>query len=148
MERTGKVEDRRNIVIKSLVERREPGMPSEVVCRLLDRRSGREYLVVDNGPGRALADYVGEDVEALGTVQEREGDWLISIRDFRPYGDPDLDLDEYSQDRNRSGRRWGSFQQDLSGRDKNRSQTKAIQSARRLKKDRQNWEGRAPRTKE
>ncbi len=121
-------------------------MPSEVVCRLLDRQSGREYLVADTGPGRALADYVGEDVEALGTVRESEGGWLISIRDFRPWGDPDLDLEEHSPVRGRSGHRWGNARKDVSGRDRSRSQTKALQTARRLKKDRQNWVAQTSRS--
>lgn len=134
-----KTETKSNVFIKSLVKKCGPHTPPEVVCCLLDQRSGREYLVADNSLGRALANYVGEEVEALGAVREREGDRLISIRDFSPLQDSDQDPDEYPAGRSRSGYRRESFEDEDQGRDRGRSKTKAMQSARRLKKDRQEW---------
>jgi hypothetical protein len=148
VEFTSMTGSKRNIRIGSLVKQSDPQASPLAVCRLVDRQDGQEYLVVDNVLGRALADYLEEEVEVLGTVQERDGDRLISIRDFTLADDQGLDMEEYLPARPGSGHRWGGASRDDFGRSRNRSQTKALQTARRQKQDRQNWEAQDSWSKE
>ena len=129
-------ENGRSVFLRALVTGCEPQSTQKAVCGLNEKKTGTEYLVVDQGPGQELAGYVGDEVEVRGTVRDEDGRSWISVSFFRPCGLHENDLEGESMSWDRSSHRREGFRDNDPDRSRMRSHTKDRQAARRAKNDR------------